>query len=383
MKIIIAPDSFKESLTAFQAAKAVESGFKKIFPDAHYDLIPMADGGEGTVQAMIQSASGSLISCMVTGPLGQPVEATFGLLNDNSTAVLEMAAASGLPLVRPDQRNPMFTTTFGTGELIKSALDHGAKKIIIGIGGSATVDGGAGAIQALGAKLLDENGSPIPHGGRGLKKLAKIDLTDFDPRIAQTEILIASDVDNPLTGPKGAARVFGPQKGATPEMIEILDQNLKHYANVIRDQLGIDIESAPGSGAAGGLGAALLAFCRAKLESGSLLVAKTVNLTNRLKNANLCLTGEGQIDSQSVHGKVCHRVAQLAHAQNIPAIALVGSIGKDAHLTIPPLTAYFSLINRPMELNHAIHHADDLLTDLAEQVARTLTLCFPTSNIEH
>jgi glycerate kinase len=373
MKIIIAPDSFKESLPALDVARALEAGFRKIFPAAEYDLVPMADGGEGTVQAMIQATGGKRIPAQVAGPLNQPVDAGFGFLPD-PTAVIEMAAASGLPLLRPELRNPMITTTWGTGELIRAALDHGAKKIIIGIGGSATVDGGAGALQALGAKLLDENGNPIPPCGRGLKKLAKIDLTSFDPRISQTEILVASDVDNPLTGSKGAARVFGPQKGATPDMVELLDENLKHYAKIIRDQLGIDIEQVPGAGAAGGLGAALIAFCRARLQSGSLLVAQAVNLPARLEGASLCLTGEGQLDSQSKHGKVCHRVAQLAREKNVPTIAVVGSIGRGAEENIPPLTACFSLVNHPMPLAEAIQNAEALLTAAAEQIARTLNL---------
>jgi glycerate kinase len=228
----------------------------------------MADGGEGTVQAMIQAVGGTLVSVQVKGPLGQPVDASFGILDDEEKiAVIEMAAASGLPLVRPEQRNPMITTTYGTGQLIQAALDRGARKIIIGIGGSATVDGGAGAAMALGAKLLDKNNDPIPLGGRGLKKLHKIDMSGFDSRIAKTSILVASDVDNPLTGLKGAARVFGPQKGATPEMVEMLDENLKHYAEIIRNQLGMDIENTPGAGAAGGLGSSLIAFLITKYKS--------------------------------------------------------------------------------------------------------------------
>jgi glycerate 2-kinase len=373
MKIVIAPDSFKESLSAIEVAGAIEAGFRKIFPNAEYDLVPMADGGEGTVQAMIRATGGDLLTVQVAGPLRQPVDAQYGLLPEN-TAVIEMAAASGLPLVRPELRNPMIATTQGTGELIKSALDRGAKKIILGIGGSATVDGGAGAVQALGVKLLDENGSEIPPGGRGLKKLVRIDMAGFDPRIAHTEILVASDVDNPLTGSKGAALVFGPQKGAGPEMVEILDENLKHFAKIIRDQLKIDIENVPGAGAAGGLGAALIAFCRAKLQSGSLLVAQTVNLPARLDGAALCLTGEGRIDAQSKHGKVCYRVAQLAWEKKVPTIALVGALGRGAQENIPPLTACFSLVNGPMTLNEAIHNAETLLTDLAEQIARVLNV---------
>jgi len=374
MRIVIATDSFKESLSAMDAAMAIKNGFSKVFPDAQYDLVPMADGGEGTVSAMVQATDGQLVTVQVKGPLGQPVDAQLGTLGNDQTAVIEMAAASGLPLVRPEHRNPMITTTYGTGELIKAAMDRGARKIIIGIGGSATVDGGAGAVMALGAKFLDEKGDPVALGGRGLKKIHHIALSGFDPRIAQTEILVASDVDNPLTGPKGAARVFGPQKGATPDMVELLDDSLKRYAGVIRDELGQDIEKTPGAGAAGGLGAALIAFCKAKLQSGSQLVAETVGLPSRLRNTTLCITGEGRIDGQSAHGKVCFRVAELAQKQNVPAIALVGSVGPDANQMIPPLCAFFPMVNRPMSLNEAIDQAEMLLGNLAEQVARTLAV---------
>jgi glycerate kinase len=361
-------------MSAINVAEAIRSGMKNVFPSAEFDLVPMADGGEGTVEAMMAAMHGRLKHVTVKGPLGETVEASYALVENDKTAVIEMASASGLPLVRPEKRNPMFTTTFGTGELIRSALGEGVKKIILGIGGSATVDGGAGMAMAMGAKLLDAKGQSINLGGRGLKDLHHIDMSEFDSRIIDTEILVASDVDNPLTGAHGAAVVFGPQKGATPEMVGALDQNLHHLAEIMRSQLGIDIEHAPGAGAAGGLGAALLAFCKAKLVSGSKLIAQTVSLEKRIIGTDLCVTGEGKIDGQSVRGKVCFEVASLAKKQNVPVIALVGSIGYGAEVMIPPLTAYFSLINKPMELQEAIHLAEPLLTNLAENIARAISI---------
>jgi glycerate kinase len=376
MKIVIAPDSFKESLSAMEVARAIERGFRHVFPDAQYDLVPMADGGEGTVDAMVRATGGTFLNVRVTGPLNQPVEAIMGLLGDGKTAVIEMAAASGLPLVRQELRNPMNTTTLGTGQLIREGLDRGIRRFVIGIGGSATVDGGIGAMAALGARFLDENGNEVALTGRGLGKIAKIDFKTFDKRISESEILVACDVNNPLTGPNGAARVFGPQKGATPEMVKVLDEYLTHYAKIVREQMGVEIETIPGAGAAGGLGAALLGFCNAKLQSGSELVAQTVGLSDRLVQANLCITGEGRIDGQSTGGKVCYRVAQIAKSKNVPAIAIVGSVGSDAEKNIPPMTAYFAITNKPMELSEAISRAEELLTSQAQQIARVMA-CGP------
>lgn len=372
MKIVIAPDSFKESLSAMEVAQAIKQGFSIVFPDASYDLVPMADGGEGTVDAMVRATGGTFLSVRVAGPLNQPVEATMGILGDGKTAVIEMAAASGLPLVRQDLRNPMNTTTLGTGQLIREGLDRGIRRFIIGIGGSATVDGGIGAMAALGACFLDETGNEAPPTGRGLGKIAKIDFKNFDKRVRESEILVACDVNNPLTGPNGSAGVFGPQKGATPEMVKVLDENLVHYAKIVREQMGVEIETIPGAGAAGGLGAAMLGFCNAKLQSGSELVAQTVGLADRLAHANLCITGEGRIDGQSAGGKVCYRVAQIAKNKNVPAIAIVGSVGPDANKNVPPITAYFAITNRPMELSEAISRADELLASQAQQIARII-----------
>jgi glycerate kinase len=372
MKIVIAPDSFKESLSAMEAARAIEHGFKKVFAEAKYDLVPMADGGEGTVDAMVRATNGTFLTVRVSGPLNQRVDAVMGILGDGKTAVIEMAAASGLPLVRNELRNPMNTTTLGTGELIRAGLDRGIRRFVIGIGGSATVDGGIGAMVGLGAKFFDDHGSEVSPNGRGVGKISKIDFSGFDKRVAESEILVACDVNNPLTGPTGAARVFGPQKGATPEMVKVLDENLKKYASVVRQQMGVEIETIPGAGAAGGLGAAMVGFCKAKLCSGSELVAKTIGLSERLQGADLCITGEGRIDGQSAGGKVCYRVAEIAKNQNVPAIAIVGSIGADAGKNIPPLTAYFAIVNRPMELSEAITQAEELMAGQAEQVARII-----------
>jgi glycerate kinase len=373
MKIVIAPDSFKESLSAMEVAHAMKAGFGKIFTNAMFDLVPMADGGEGTVDAMVRATNGTFLTVNVTGPLHQPVEAVMGILGDGKTAVIEMAAASGLPLVRRELRNPMNTTTLGTGQLIAEALDQGIGRFIIGIGGSATVDGGIGAMTALGAMFLDENGQQVPPTGRGLGKIATIDFSQFDKRIRECEFLIACDVNNPLTGPTGAARIFGPQKGATPEMVKVLDENLSRYARIVREQLSVDIETPAGAGAAGGLGAALLGFCNAKLLSGSELVAKAVGLEERLASADLCLTGEGRIDGQSANGKVCYHVAQLAKKHNIPVIAIAGSVGVDADKNVPPLTAFFAIVNQPMELSQAVARAPELIQTQAEQIARIIT----------
>jgi len=284
MRFVIAPDSFKGSASAREVAQAIAEGLKAALPDAVCDLVPMADGGEGTVDALVAATGGRIVSVRVTGPLGEPVDAFFGVLGDGKTAVIEMAAAAGLHLVPPEKRNPMVTTTYGVGELMRAALDAGCRRLIIGIGGSATNDGGAGMAQALGVRLLDEKGDEIGFGGGALERLARLDLSDFDRRIWEAEILVACDVTNPLTGPNGASAVYGPQKGATPEMVRQLDANLRHYAAVLRRDLGVEVETVAGAGAAGGLGAGLLAFCRAQLRRGVELVIHAVRLPERCKS---------------------------------------------------------------------------------------------------
>jgi len=332
MRIVIAPDSFKESLSAIEVARAMADGVFAARADAVVDLCPMADGGEGTVAAMVAATGGRVVEVEVAGPLGEPVRAEYGLLGRSGstggalTAVIEMAAASGLHLVPPDRRDPMRTTTYGTGELVRAALDAGVTGILVGIGGSATVDGGCGCAQALGVAFTDAASVPCVCGlaGGGLRDVRRIDLAVRDPRIASTRIRVACDVTNPLTGPNGAAAVYGPQKGATPEMVERLEAGLAHLANTIRDELGIDVEHLPGAGAAGGLGAGLVAFLGAELRRGVEIVADAVGLRRRLDGADLCITGEGRFDAQSLSGKTAVGVARVAGEVGTPVVCVAG-----------------------------------------------------------
>ncbi|HAS6142259.1 TPA: glycerate kinase [Vibrio vulnificus] len=370
MKIVIAPDSYKESLTAMDVAIAIEKGFKQVLPDAHYVKLPMADGGEGTVQSMVDATGGTIIEHTVTGPLGQRVDGFFGLLGEGKTAVIEMAAASGLHLVTPDQRNPLITTTFGTGELIKAALDHGVEHIIVGIGGSATNDGGIGMAQALGIKLLDAHGNALGHGGGELAKLATIDCSQLDPRLAQVRLEVACDVDNPLCGTKGASTVFGPQKGATPEMVTILDENLAHYATVIKQQLGVDVRDMAGAGAAGGMGAALLGLLNAELRPGIEIVMDAVHLDEIVADADLVITGEGRIDSQTIHGKTPIGVARTAKKHGLPVIGIAGCLSADCGVVHEHgLDAVFAVVNRSVDLPTALAEAAENVELTARNVA--------------
>ncbi|EHU9440053.1 glycerate kinase [Vibrio vulnificus] len=370
MKIVIAPDSYKESLTAMDVAIAIEKGFKQVLPDAHYVKLPMADGGEGTVQSMVDATGGTIIEHTVTGPLGQRVDGFFGLLGEGKTAVIEMAAASGLHLVTPDQRNPLITTTFGTGELIKAALDHGVEHIIVGIGGSATNDGGIGMAQALGIKLLDAQGNELGYGGGELAKLATIDCSQLDPRLAQVRLEVACDVDNPLCGTKGASTVFGPQKGATPEMVTILDENLAHYATVIKQQLGVDVRDMAGAGAAGGMGAALLGLLNAELRPGIEIVMDAVRLDEIVADADLVITGEGRIDSQTIHGKTPIGVARTAKKHGLPVIGIAGCLSADCGVVHEHgLDAVFAVVNRSVDLPTALAEAAENVELTARNVA--------------
>lgn len=376
MKIVIAPDSFKGSLSALEVCNAIKEGISCVFPDAEIQVIPMADGGEGTVQALIDATGGRIVKTRVHDPLMNEIEATFGILGDGKTGVIEMASASGLPLVPPDKRNPMVTTTYGTGELIRSALDVGCRKLIIGIGGSATVDGGAGMAQALGARLSDEGGRQIPLGGVGLENLTKIDVSEMDERLSETEVIVACDVSNPLTGPKGAAKVFGPQKGATPEMVEKLDSYLSRYADIIRRDIGIDVKDMPGAGAAGGLGAGLVAFLKAELRSGVDIVIEASGLKEKVSSADLVITGEGRIDGQTIFGKTPIGVAKLAKKFGLPVIAICGSIGDGAHAVFENgIDAIVDIIDKPMSLDEAISDAYGLVKDASERTARFLKMC--------
>lgn len=374
MKIVIAPDSFKGSLTARQAADAIERGVRRATPDVDIISIPMADGGEGTVRALVDATGGRLIPVRVTGPLGEPVAATYGILGDGTTAVIEMAEAAGLHLVgaMPD---PLHATTRGVGELILDALGHGAERIIVGLGGSATNDGGAGMAQALGIRLLDADGRDLPVGGAALADLDRIDCTGLDPRVTRTPIILASDVTNPLAGPDGASAVFGPQKGATPAMVEQLDQALSHYAAVIHRDTSRSVGIIPGSGAAGGLGAGFLAFTDATMRSGVDLVTETVGLKEWAVGADYCFTGEGRIDGQTQYGKTPMGVARAVHeaAPACHVIALAGSIGEDAEqLNALGFAAVFGIQPEAVSLQEALAGASRNLERTAEQVMRLL-----------
>ncbi len=331
MKFVIAPDSFKGGLTAKEAAHAMATGIRRVFPDADYALVPMADGGEGTVQSLVDATNGRLVTATVTGPLGDPVTAQYGLLGDGHTAVIEMAAASGIQFVDDQTHNPLVTTTYGTGELIRAALAQGVDKIILGIGGSATNDGGAGMAQAVGVHLRDAAGHELPFGGAALANLATIDLSERDPLLDDVELLIASDVTNPLVGDTGASAVFGPQKGATPAMVATLDAALAHYADVIHTQVGPDLAQAPGAGAAGGLGAGLMAFTHATMAHGIDIVVEYSGLRQQAADADFVFTGEGGIDFQTQYGKTPYGVAQVTKAvtPDAPVIVLAGNVGKD------------------------------------------------------
>ncbi|EMI5801435.1 glycerate kinase [Klebsiella aerogenes] len=370
MKIVIAPDSYKESLSALDVATAIETGFREIYPHAEYVKVPVADGGEGTVEAMVAATQGHIVQVSVTGPLGEPVEAFYGLSGDMRCAYIEMAAASGLESVPPTRRNPLLTTSWGTGELIRYALDAGVSQIIIGIGGSATNDGGAGMAQALGAKLLTAEQQQIAPGGGALETLARIDLSELDPRLADCRIDVACDVTNPLTGPQGASAVFGPQKGATTAMIERLDRGLQHFAQIIDRDLDIDVLSLEGGGAAGGMGAALYAFCGAKLRPGIEIVTDALRLADLVADADLVITGEGRIDSQTIHGKVPVGVAKVAKRFNVPVIGIAGSLTADVGVVHQHgLDAVFSVLYTVCTLDEALANAAANVRMTARNVA--------------
>ncbi|MBR9874801.1 MAG: glycerate kinase [Vibrionaceae bacterium] len=375
MKIVIAPDSYKESLNAMDVAIAIEKGFKHVMPNAEYIKLPMADGGEGTVQSLVDATGGEIIEHSVTGPLGEPVTGFYGLMGDGKTAIIEMAAASGLHLVDPDKRNPMITTTFGTGELIAAVLDKGVEHIIVGIGGSATNDGGLGMAQALGIRLLDETGESLGFGGGELSKLHSIDTSGLDPRLAQVRLEVACDVDNPLCGPQGASQVFGPQKGATPEMVEQLDRNLVHYSRIIETQLGQDALNRPGAGAAGGLGAALMSLLNAELRPGIEIVMDAINLEETIEHADLVITGEGRIDSQTIHGKTPVGIARVANKHFVPVIGIAGCLSQDCGVVHEHgIDAVFSIVNRSVDMPTAFAEAAQNIELTARNIAAMLQL---------
>lgn len=373
MKILIAPDSFKENLSAKEVAQAIERGIKKVDENIQTSIVPMADGGEGTVESLVEATDGQIINVKVKDPLMRDLDSYYGVLGDRKTAVIEMAAASGLALLEKDERNPMDTTSFGTGQLIKYAIEEGYKNIIIGIGGSATNDGGAGMLMALGAKLLDANGEDIGLGAKGLGKLKSIDLYNFHEDIKDCNFVVACDVDNPLVGKRGASYVFGPQKGADEHMVKILDANLENFGKVVEDTLGISLLQYPGAGAAGGMGAALLAFLDAVLERGIDIVIEATQLERKIMDSNLVITGEGKIDDQTQFGKTPYGIATLAKKYNKPVIAIAGGIGEDASVLYEKgIDSIFSIVNKPMTLEEAMVHGESLLEDTAERIIRAL-----------
>lgn len=374
MKFVIAPDSFKGSLTAKEVADAIKKGVSSVYPDADYAMVPMADGGEGTVQSLVDATNGQLIHKKIHNPLNQISEAYYGILGDGKTAVIEMAQASGIQYVNEKTHNPMITTTYGTGELMLDAMSRGVEAIIMGIGGSATNDGGAGMAQALGAHLLDKEGKELQFGGGALDQLATIDVSGLDPRVAQTKILIASDVTNPLTGKDGASAVFGPQKGATPEMVKQLDSNLHHYAQIIKRDLNEDIEMKPGAGAAGGLGTGLMAFTNSEMKLGIDIVVEYTHLKEQAQGADFVFTGEGGIDFQTKFGKTPYGVAKATKevAPDAPVIVLAGNVGEKIDSLYDAMDAIFSTPAGAKDLKTAMADGPHDIALTAENIARLI-----------
>ena len=371
MRIVVAPDSYKGSVSALGVAQAMERGILRVFPDADVRKIPIADGGEGTVDALITATHGTRHLLEVTGPLGQRVSAHWGVLGDGQTAVIEMAAASGLPLLTPEQRNPRISTTYGTGELMRAALDAGLRKIIIGIGGSATNDGGAGMARALGARFMADDGQELPDGGAALARLKHIDLAGLDPRLRESQITVACDVDNPLCGPRGASAVFGPQKGATPEIVAELDAALGHFASIARKATGRAAAELSGAGAAGGLGAGLMFFTPAKLKPGVEIVLDAVDFAGVVKGAAFVMTGEGRTDFQTAFGKAPVGVAKVAKQFNIPVFCLSGGLGDGADDVLAQgIDAVMSICDRPLTLDACMSTGSALIESASERLCR-------------
>jgi glycerate kinase len=373
MRIIVAPDSFKGSVSALAAAQAMKRGIQAVFPDAEVVAAPIADGGEGTVDALVAATKGRTLRSEVAGPLGETLSAHWGILGDGETAIIEMAAASGLPLVPKEKRDPRITTTYGTGQLLAAALDNGIRKIIIGIGGSATNDGGAGMAKALGARFLDAAGKELVNGGAALARLARIDLSGLDPRLQEVEIQVACDVDNPLCGPRGASAVYGPQKGATPEMVHELDKALEHYAGVAKTATGKDIAGRPGSGAAGGLGAGLLYFSKAQLRPGVEIVMDAIGFGTMVAHADFVITGEGLTDAQTAHGKAPVGIARAAKQHHVPVICLSGGLGQGADSVYDQgIDGLMSIIPQPMTLEQCMQQGEALIESAAARLCRVI-----------
>jgi len=378
VKIVVATDSFKGSLSATEVCQAIKEGILRADPACQVETLPIADGGEGTLEAMKLSSGGEMISVPCVNPLGEKIRGKYLVLADGKTAVIEMAQAAGLCLIAREQQNPLYTTTYGVGEIILAALDSGYRKFIVCIGGSATVDAGIGMLQALGFRFLNKAGEEIASGGLAIANLRKIEVSGADKRLPECSFQVACDVDNLICGPRGAARVFAPQKGATPEMVEILEDNLRHFSEIVNSDLGIDISDVKGGGAAGGIGASLFAFLNAQLVSGVELVLDSMDFSTKLQGADLIITGEGQLDEQTAYGKVPMGVARRAKEKGLPVIALAGAIGTDyANLSPLGIDAAVSIVNRPMSLEEAMADAGLLLSQCSEAVIRLLKISLP------
>ena len=373
MKVVIAPDSFKDSLSAHGIAQAIALGWQQVFPDAEIIQCPMADGGEGSIEAVLEVCSGKWREQIVQGPLGEPVLAKWGWLDAKKIAIIEMAQASGIQLLQPSQRDACHSSTYGTGQLILAALDAGAKQIILTIGGSATNDAGSGLLDALGAKFLDADHQVLPAGGIALQNLALIDLENFDSRIQQTKFLLAADVTNPLCGPNGASHIFGPQKGASPQQVLELDQALSHFADVTGQYFDFDQRNETGAGAAGGLGFAAKTFLKAEFRSGVEVIAELNQLTAKIQGADWVITGEGKFDEQTLNGKTPFGVAQIAQAANIPVIVIAGTLGENYQALYQyGITAAFSLTSGPTSLKEACQNAAELIRARTTDIARLI-----------
>ena len=368
MKIVIAPQAFKGGLRGMEAARAMEEGVRRVYPDAQTVLVPVADGGDGTLDALVDASGGRYFQARVTGPLGEPVVASWGVMGDGRTAVIEMAQASGLVLVTAGRRDPRLATTYGTGELVRAALDAGYREIIVGLGGSATNDGGAGMVQALGARLTDARAEEIPPGGAALARLESIDLRGMNPRLKECRIRAATDVTNPLCGPEGASAVYGPQKGATRAVVKELDAALRRFGQVIRRDVGVDVLALPRGGAAGGMGAGLVALLGARLDSGGEIVCDAVGLDRHMEWATLVLTGEGRLDGQTAYDKAPIVVARRAGALGIPVITVAGSLGPGYEVVLEHgVTMVEAATPADMPLQEAMAHAYDLVRDATER----------------
>ena len=374
MRIVVAPDSSKGSVSAVAVAEAFQRGIRQVFPAAEVVMVPIADGGEGTVEALIAATGGEIRHTLVTGPLGAPHVAHWGILGDGLSAVIEMASASGLPLLAPEERDPRITTTYGTGELIRAALDAGLRRIILGIGGSATNDGGAGMARALGVRFLSAAGTDLDlHGGAALRHLGEIDVSGLDPRLAECEITVACDVDNPLCGPRGASAVFGPQKGATPDVVAELDAALAHYAERAHQATGRQVAEVAGAGAAGGLGAGMLYFTPARLRPGVEIVLEAVDFPALVQDASFVLTGEGNTDFQTAYGKAPVGVAKVAKRFGLPVFCISGGLGSGADDVLAHgIDAVFSICDRPLSLQECMANGPDLIESAAARLCRII-----------